>query len=483
VAGMAKLLDPSRRTAVQDFGVPETLAKPLAILLPLAELAVAVAFLPARSAWAASLAAAGLLTLFAAAIASNLARGRRPACRCFGQLHSAPIGWRSVARNGVLIALALAVVSQGRDGSGAAVASGVAAGARSGYATVAVLLVAVAAEAWVILHLLVKYGRLLARLEALERGSGAARSGLAAAGLPVGADAPEFSLPNGAGELVTLRALVAVGRPVLLVFTDPGCAACRELMPEIAQAERDHRERLTVAFLSGGGRRARAEGMMAPHERLLVQRDDRLSDAFGVVATPSAVVVDTGGHIASPLTAGPADIRALIARLVGASAPEVPERGPLPATEVGRSAPALWRRAVPHHLREQELLLLFWDPDCAFCQQLVPALLAWEAEPPAGSPEWLFVSTGSAGQHRAAGLRSTFVRDDGSRIAASFGADGTPMAVAVDAEGRVASELVAGAPAVMALAAARCSVVANSGLAAAGSAFRSVPSRRGLPDG
>jgi hypothetical protein len=34
-----------------------------------------------------------LLVLFIVAIAVTLARGRKPDCHCFGQLHSKPIGW------------------------------------------------------------------------------------------------------------------------------------------------------------------------------------------------------------------------------------------------------------------------------------------------------------------------------------------------------------------------------------------------------
>ena len=44
--------------------------------------------------------------------------------------------------------------------------------------------------------------------------------------------------------------------------------------------------------------------------------------------------------------------------------------------------------------------------------------------------------------------------DQGSSAMSAFGANGTPMAMLVDAEGNIASELAAGAPAVLALAGA-----------------------------
>src|SRR5207244_9646561 len=79
VAGFAKLADlAGSRAALRDFGVPTALASPFGVLLPLAELAVAVALLPAASAWWGAIGALILLLLFVAGISYNLARGRTP---------------------------------------------------------------------------------------------------------------------------------------------------------------------------------------------------------------------------------------------------------------------------------------------------------------------------------------------------------------------------------------------------------------------
>jgi hypothetical protein len=51
------------------------------------------------------------------------------------------------------------------------------------------------------------------------------------------------------------------------------------------------------------------------------------------------------------------------------------------------------------------------------------------------------------------GLRSPVLLDRaGLSVGSTFGATGTPMAVLVDAEGKIASALAAGAPEVLALA-------------------------------
>jgi uncharacterized membrane protein YphA (DoxX/SURF4 family) len=90
VAGLAKLADRAgSQQALRDFGLPGWLGRPVGVLLPLVELGVAVALLPAASAWRGAVGATVLLLLFVVAMAINLLRGRRPACHCFGQLHSA----------------------------------------------------------------------------------------------------------------------------------------------------------------------------------------------------------------------------------------------------------------------------------------------------------------------------------------------------------------------------------------------------------
>src|SRR6266850_291142 len=115
-AGLAKLADRAgSRQMLIDFGVPSRLAGSAGYLLVLAELGVGAALLPVLSAWFGAVGALALLLLFILGIAVNLARGRRPDCRCFGQLHSAPTGWPTLGRNVVLASVAGLVVWQGRN--------------------------------------------------------------------------------------------------------------------------------------------------------------------------------------------------------------------------------------------------------------------------------------------------------------------------------------------------------------------------------
>ncbi len=75
-----------------------------------------------------------------------------------------------------------------------------------------------------------------------------------------------------------------------------------------------------------------------------------------------------------------------------------------------------------------------------------------EVQRPAGTPELLAISTGAVQENRLLALRSPVLLDSGMCVGQQFGVAGTPMAVLIDAEGRVASEVAAGADAVLALA-------------------------------
>ena len=84
---------------------------------------------------------------------------------------------------------------------------------------------------------------------------------------------------------------------------------------------------------------------------------------------------------------------------------------------------------------------------------MLPDLKVWEKSARNGTPKLLVVSTDGVAANKAMGLRSPVVLEQsGMSVGSKFGAGGTPMAVLVDAEGKIASQLVAAAPAVLQLA-------------------------------
>jgi peroxiredoxin len=510
VAALAKLADRAgSRQAVVGFGVPDALATPLSIALPLAELAVAAALLPTASAWWGALGALALLLAFVVAIAFNLASGRKPDCRCFGQLSAGPIGWSTMARNSVLAGIAGFVVVGGWQDAGPSPLAWLAdrsAVELAGLAGLALVVGLLATAALLLLNLVRQNGRLLLRVEALETRLDVAGiapapeqiSAASEAGLPVGAPAPAFQLSGLHGETLTLEALRAVGKPTLLIFSDPDCLPCNALLPEIGVWQRDHSPDLMISLISRGSLDAnRAKSGEHGLFNVLVQEDREVAEAYGENGTPSAVIVSPEGTVASPLAEGPERIRALVARMVSGAAqpsPATPPSTATPAAAVVPAAPAAamagaspngggdpalvaaTARAGPmvgertpalklqdlggkkvdfRSLRGRKTLVLFWDPQCGFCQQMLEDLKAWEAEPPKGAPKLLVVSTGTGEENQAMGLRSPIVLDPSFSAGLAFGAPGTPSAVLIDAKGKIASEVAGGTEAVLALAGAR----------------------------
>ncbi len=480
VAGLAKLADLNgSRTAMEGFGIPPVLAAPFGTLLPFVELAAAVLLLPLATAWWGALAALTLLLLFVVGIGVTMARGQAPDCHCFGQIHSEPVGWSTLTRNFILGAIAVFVVVEGQSGAGTSLTGWL--GQRSGAEQVGIVVgvlvtLAIVGEGWLLLQIMQQNGRLLARVEALESlpANGEARPAAPAApvaGLPVGTVAPSFRLSGLHGETLTLDALRAAGKPVMLVFSDPHCGPCNALLPELAKWQREEARKLAVVLISRGKvEENRAKASEHGLTQILLQEDREVAEAYDSHGTPSAVVIRPDGRIDSGLAIGSEQIRQLVQRATGMlpMAPAQPAkpngngaaRPQQPTVAIGRPAPAInlpnlkGKQIALDDFRGKKTLVLFWNPGCGFCQRMTDDLKAWEAKPPKDAPELLIVSTGAVDANEKLGLRSTTVLDQGFSVGRTFGATGTPSAVLIQPDGTIGSEVAVGAQAVLALAGA-----------------------------
>lgn len=314
IAGIAKLVDPAgTRRTLRAFGVPGPIDVLGALLLPLTELLVAGALLvPVGKRWPA---AGGLLLLVivSGGVANSLVHGRRPACNCFGRLGAAPIGWRTLARNGGLAGAALVLVVAPDE----PVSRTIAALQLTAFALLTgalVLAVGARAAGYSLGPLEERLGerrvlgpsvRLAARVSQLL----GVRDGGTPRGLPVGAPAPNLVVRGRDGRHVDLASLVADGHPAVLVFSDPGCRPCVSMAPSLARWQAQHRRWLTIAVITAAESAAAQHG---PANNVLTQTDHEVSAAFDATVMPSAVLVTPEGTIGSPLAIGEPSIAALI---------------------------------------------------------------------------------------------------------------------------------------------------------------------------
>lgn len=308
VAAVAKLADlEGSRRAMRDFGVPERAAGGVGLALPLAELAIAVGLLfPPTAQWSAG-AAVVLLSAFMVGIAAAMRRGEAPDCHCFGQVHSAPAGRGTLIRNALLAALAVLTVVEG---PGPAIDTWI--GDRTDTELVAIAAIVVGLGlAALAFWLWLQRRRLSADLARAHR-----RAAVATPGIPVGSEAPGFSLAsavNGADNgVVTLDALREHGRPVLLVFASPSCHNCSELLPKLAVWERTLNDRLIIALVSMGSAEAHDGWRQYGFQHLLLQLDTEVYEAYRMRATPAAVLVTPDGRIGSNPAEGALAIEPLV---------------------------------------------------------------------------------------------------------------------------------------------------------------------------
>ncbi|CAM4407380.1 Methylamine utilisation protein MauE [Mycobacterium basiliense] len=269
IAALAKLSDwAGVRRAVVAFGVPKAAAAVVGSVLVAMELGV-VLLLVGGWAYRGAVLALLALTGFSAAILVNLARGRSLDCHCFGRLSAGTLGWPTLARNGCLATIAAFVALDGR------------------FSWSLAMLALVMFALWI--------------------GPVAYRRWTTRAGTSVNGPA----LPDRTGQVWTLDRLSADHRPVVFIFSQPGCGACAALLPEVDQWQRDLGERVTVALVSTA-----PTNHVVPFELI---DEQRLSFAsYGITATPSAVLIDNGRRLSS--ASGAPAIKDLVQRAVQVAA-------------------------------------------------------------------------------------------------------------------------------------------------------------------
>ena len=443
VSALSKAADPlGTREAAGDLGVPARFARGTAAALPVVELVAAVLLvLGAPAVQIGAALSLALLAIFSIAIARVLRAGTSASCRCFGGLSSKPLSARSLVRNGLLAALA-AVSALPADRS---VLRAAADGSRALWFAVAAA-VLLGGMILVLLVLLRRYGAALRRIEALETG-----------GSGVLDLAPPFALPDLDGNMVTTEQLRADGVPVLLLFMSPTCGPCRGLAPRVGAWHRRYGDALRLVVVSDGRVEANRLEFPDPTLTVVLETDASVSSIYAPGGTPAAVVLLPDGRRLSEPAYAADDIGELVQtltldRLAGEAELHTPMLlgAPLPRVtaedligndvSVATAAPG---RSV----------LLFWSTTCSYAARIADDVLSWEQAKGDAPPTLVVLSGGPVTDVRSLGFRGPVLLDPHLDVGNALGVVGTPSAFVVQ-DGRLASEVVAGGPAILELLAA-----------------------------
>ncbi len=465
-AGVGKLLDlEGSEKAVREFGVHEELAKPLAFLLPAAELLIALALLPVSTAWLGAIGAFLLLAVFIGGMIWQMAKGNAPDCHCFGAVHSEPVSKKSLIRNLIFAILAFFLVARGADNQGLSftdLTGEMAIQLFLGLATIGLL----GAVVFYLKKISEQQTQIMRRIEILELVSheGGREVERQEAGdphdsLPIGAIAPDFELPDLSGRIVTFEHLLTKVKPILFFFVSPTCGPCEALLPEIEEWQKELQDKVEFVFISSGKAAVNAEKFGGTNfKQILLQEDKEVSELFKAKWTPTAIFINSDGIIASHLSVGDEGIRELVKKIKAENLDqEAVFIGNGSKLKIGEDIPEFsmtdvhGREITSKDFRGKKTLVTFWSTTCPHCINMVRELQEWDREKSADEPNLVVFSEGDAETHKEIGLKSPILLEEGYKTAEKFGMFGTPSAVLVNENGKIISETAVGAGNIWAL--------------------------------
>jgi peroxiredoxin/uncharacterized membrane protein YphA (DoxX/SURF4 family) len=467
IAGVGKLLDrEGSEKAVKAFGTPDSLVKTFAFLLPIGELIFGFCLLFVSFSWIGAAGALLLLVTFIGGMLIQMIKGEAPDCHCFGQIHSEPVGPKSLIRNIAIAILPIVLLISGRPNQGFALGESDAAIASNTVLATVVIAVFVGA---VYLRRLAKENAVLKRqldlIEMLETGGTLVErdeAGDPTDSLPIGAPFPDFTLPDTAGKFVTFDHLIADPVPKLFLFVGPDCRPCKAMLDEFAEWKREFDGKVRLVFVSKGGV---AENLERFGEDLsagmLLQNKMELASILHIKWTPAAIFVGADGNIASHPAVGDIAIRDLIAKLrtedfstAGYYVKNSQKRG---RVKIGEPIPefAVTDLAGNSISRDafigKTTLAFFLSTTCSFCGEVVDQIRKWENSGDKNGTNAIMFSEGDIETHKNYGLSTPIVIDEGYKLSSNFGMFGVPSAVLIDEAGKIASETAVGGPMIWSL--------------------------------
>ncbi len=243
---------------------------------------------------------------------------------------------------------------------------------------------------------------------------------------------------------------------MVLLFVSATCQPCAKLLPEIEQWQAELQGKLNFVFISSGAARENLDKFAGGKFRqVLLQKDREIAGQFGAEWTPTAVLINDDGTIASRAAVGDQAIRRLMdgvkARIETTEILLVGDKNDALTDNLGENVPEFFETDINDNLiasedlRGRKTLIAFWSLTCGYCQQMLEDLQDWDKTKGADEPNLLLLSSGKTESHRELNLRSPIILDDEHKIAGELGMSGTPSAVLINEHGKIVSEIAVGA--------------------------------------
>jgi peroxiredoxin len=417
--------------------------------------------------WFGSIGAAVLLVAFIAMMAYQWSKGNAPDCHCFGQLHSEPVGLRSIIRNVIFLGLATIPLASGPNDQGLQLQSVTAEMMPTILGTLAVIMLGGA-----LLYLrkiVTTQEQLKRRLDVIEliasEGTKVDHEHISDPnlGLPIGSPLPDLPLTILAGETVAARALTDSDKGILMFFVSPTCEPCQALLHEFKRWNTELADRVKTVFVSSGDEKENIKkfGDLG-QSNVFIDDYRQFAKSVGARWTPTAIYVSRDGRIASHIAAGDSEIRELVDKIKAAKLDS-----PLTyfansnhhgqGIKIGVETPEFdlndveGRTISKQHLIGKRTLVTFWSPTCPHCAAFLDEFKEWERSRKNGDPNVVLMSDGDVDEHKDLDLNSAVVFDKDYKVSAKLGMFGTPSAVLIDENGVIATETAVGASNIWAL--------------------------------
>jgi peroxiredoxin len=343
----------------------------------------------------------------------------------------------------------------------------------------------VAVGAWLGYQLIRQNGRILLRLETIDkrlapRGDDKLKK---ERGLRIGTVAPDFELPDLAGERHKLSDFR--GKDLLLIFFNPQCGFCTKMADDLAALPLGAENgRAVPVVVTTGDREDNLQlvGRYGIRCTVLLQKEMQVASQFHAQGTPTGYRIDREGQVASELTIGSEALLKL--------AEKAPERAPVnrngsdasangsakhgdkdyrslaasrlnrKGLKAGEVAPAFRLPRLDGgelslgEFRGRRVLLVFSDPHCGPCAELAPRLQEIHLERP--ELNVLIVSRGDVEENRAKaselGLSFPIVLQQKWEVSLQYAMFATPIGYLIDEEGILLSDVAVGVEPILALA-------------------------------